>query len=172
MKCTWSFLATSHGKSPCDNIGETVKRLTSIADLHRTTNNHILTASPMFDFCQKEIKGISFYYISKESIMIILSEMEQRYTTAKTLPGTCSCHNFTPISNTKIGTKVVSEQLEYSFVFNFQTDEIIKECLFMNISFVVIVCLIYNNNPCIGLVESINVENKVFQVRFMHPCYP
>ena len=51
--------------------------------------------------------------------------MGQRYITAKTLPGTCSYHNFTPASNIKIGTKIVSEQLEYSFVFNFQTDEII-----------------------------------------------
>ena len=59
--------------------------------------------------------------------------MERRYTTAKTC--TRTYHNFTPISNTKIGTKVVSEQLEYSFVLNFQTDEIIKECLFMNMSF-------------------------------------
>ena len=71
MKCTWSFFATSHGKSPCDGIGETVKRLTSISSLHRTTNNHMLTASAIFDFCQKEIKGISFYYVSKESNMII-----------------------------------------------------------------------------------------------------
>ena len=61
MKCTWSFFATSHGKSPCDGIGGTVKTLTSIVSLHRTTNNHILTASAMFDFCQIEIKGISFY---------------------------------------------------------------------------------------------------------------
>ena len=92
--------------------------------------------------------------------------------TTKTLPSTHSYHNFTPISNTKIGTKVVSEQLEYSFVFNFQTDEIIKECLFINMSFEVFVCLIYDNNPWIGLVEEINIENKDFQVRFMHPCYP
>jgi hypothetical protein len=30
----WSFFATSHRKSPCDGIGGTVKRLTSIASLH------------------------------------------------------------------------------------------------------------------------------------------
>ena len=68
MKCIWSFFASSHGKSPCDGIGGTVKRLTSIASLHRTTTNHILTASAMFNFCQNEIIGINFYYISKESI--------------------------------------------------------------------------------------------------------
>ena len=108
MKCTWSFFATSHGKSPCDSIGGTVKRLTSIASLHRTTTNHILTASAMFNFCQNEIIGINFYYISKESNTIIRSEMEQRYATAKTLPSTRTYHNFVPMSNTKIGTKIVS----------------------------------------------------------------
>ena len=70
MKCTWAFIATSHGKSPCDGIGGTVKKLTSIASLHRTTNNHILTASAKFNFCRNEIIGISLYYISKESNMI------------------------------------------------------------------------------------------------------
>ena len=50
MKCTWSFFATSHCKSPCDGFGGTVKRLTSIASLHRETN-HKLTASAIFDFC-------------------------------------------------------------------------------------------------------------------------
>ena len=74
--------------------------------------------------------------------------MKQRYTTAKTLSDTCSLHNFTPISNTKIGTKVVSEQLECLFAFNFQTDEIIKECLFTNMR--VFGCLIYDNNPWIS----------------------
>ena len=42
----------------------------------------------------------------------------------------------------------------------------------MNMSFGVFVCLICDNNPWIGLVEEINIENKDFQVRFMHPCYP
>jgi hypothetical protein len=125
----------------------------------------------MFNFCQNEIKGNNLYYISRESNAIIRSEMKQGYATAKTLPGTRSYHNFIPISNTKIGAKVVSEQLEYSFVFNFQTDEIIKECL-SNINIGVFICLIYDNNPWIGLIEEIDVENKDFQVRFMHPCYP
>ena len=44
VKCTWSFFATSHGKSPCNGIGGTVKRLSAITSLHRTTNNQILTA--------------------------------------------------------------------------------------------------------------------------------
>ena len=85
MKCTWSFIETSHSNLPGDGIVGAVKRLTSIASLHRTTNNHILTASAMFNFWQIKITEISFYYISKESNIIIQSEMEQRYTTAKNI---------------------------------------------------------------------------------------
>ena len=172
VKCTWSFFATIHGKSPCDGIGGTVKRLTAIASLHRTTNNHILTASSMFDFCKNEIKGVKFYFISKESDLKIRSEMEHRYNLARILPGTRSYHNFTPISKTKIGTKVVSEQEEYSFVFNFQADDFDKENLFTQINLAEFVCSIYDNVPWIGVVEEIDIENKDFQVKFMHPSYP
>ena len=37
IECTWNFFATSHGKSPCDGIGGTVKRLTSQASLQCLT---------------------------------------------------------------------------------------------------------------------------------------
>ena len=29
LKANWTFFATSHGKSPCDGIGGTVKRITA-----------------------------------------------------------------------------------------------------------------------------------------------
>ena len=35
MNCCWSFFATSHGKSPCDGLGGTIKRLTARASLCR-----------------------------------------------------------------------------------------------------------------------------------------
>ena len=38
----WSFFATSHGKSPCDGIGGTVKRLVARASLQRPLDNQIL----------------------------------------------------------------------------------------------------------------------------------
>ena len=35
IEATWSFFATSHGKSPCDGIGGTVKRSTAMESLRR-----------------------------------------------------------------------------------------------------------------------------------------
>ena len=37
LDASWTFFATSHGKSPCDGIGGTVKRLTARASLQRST---------------------------------------------------------------------------------------------------------------------------------------
>ena len=45
--CSWIFFATSHGKSPCDAIGGTVKRITAKASLQRTIEKQILSVSDM-----------------------------------------------------------------------------------------------------------------------------
>ena len=43
-----AFFATSHGKSPCDGIGGTMKRLVTRASLHVTEKNQILNPNQMF----------------------------------------------------------------------------------------------------------------------------
>ena len=53
----WNFFATSHGKSLCDGIGGTVKRLTAIASLQRPISLQILSAKTMFELCQGFIHG-------------------------------------------------------------------------------------------------------------------
>ena len=68
MQGQWNFFATSHGKSPCDGIGGTVKRLTPRASLQRPSQEQILTADDMFAFCQQEIKGIDFKLIRKDDV--------------------------------------------------------------------------------------------------------
>ena len=65
VKCEWNFFATSHGKSPCDGIGRTVKRLVTTASLQGPISNQILTADKMFEFCVEEIKGIDFLFLKK-----------------------------------------------------------------------------------------------------------
>ena len=62
VKCAWNFFATSHGKSPFDGIGETVKRLVTRASLQQPISNQIVTAEKMFECCVEEIKGIDFCF--------------------------------------------------------------------------------------------------------------
>ena len=38
----WHFYATSHGKGPCDGIGDTVKRLAARASLQKAYHSQIM----------------------------------------------------------------------------------------------------------------------------------
>jgi hypothetical protein len=44
----WNFFATSHGKSPCDGIGGTIKQLVACASLQETEINQILTTEDLY----------------------------------------------------------------------------------------------------------------------------
>ena len=57
----WHFLATSHGKSQCDGVGGTVKRLVSRASLQLITDA-IDTAEKIFYWRKENINGIKFFY--------------------------------------------------------------------------------------------------------------
>ena len=62
------FFATSDGKSPCDGLGGTTKRLVAQASLQATVENQILTAYQMFEWANKNIEGIKYFYVSKNDV--------------------------------------------------------------------------------------------------------
>ena len=57
----WHFFATSHGKSPCDGIGGTVKRLVD----RSSKLDRILINNPnlMYQYCRDNIKNIVFFIL-------------------------------------------------------------------------------------------------------------
>ena len=105
----WTFFATSHGKSPCDGIGGTVKRLTARASLQRPYSEQILTVSLMLSFCKANIPGITFIYISKERMEDVRTELKERFAMGHTIPGTKSYHFFTPVNTNVIAFKRTAE---------------------------------------------------------------
>ena len=86
LECVWNFFATSHGKSTCDGIGGTVKRLTAKARLQRQTCGQIVNAEEMFKFCKTEIKGIEFIYTSNETVVGVREMLSDRFSRARTIP--------------------------------------------------------------------------------------
>ena len=68
ISCIWTFFATSHGKSPCDRIGGTVKRLVATASLQKPVSNQILSAEAMFKSCQQSINAIKFVNVTVEEM--------------------------------------------------------------------------------------------------------
>jgi hypothetical protein len=97
--------ATSHGKSPCDGIGGTVKRLTARTSLQRPYSEQILDVSSMLHFCKTNIPGIAFIYISKERMEEVRADLKERFAMGHTIPGTRSYHLFTPVSTNVIAYK-------------------------------------------------------------------
>jgi len=108
----WHFFATSHGKSPCDGIGGTVKRLAARASLQRPYDNQIITSRQLFEFGQSEINGINFYYATVEQHEQESQLLAPRFLTSRTIPGTHRLHCFRPISKEKMEVRDFSSSLE------------------------------------------------------------
>ena len=98
------IFATSHGKSPCDGIGGTVKRLTARASLQRPLTDQILSADAMFRFCKESIEGISFYFISRETMAPVREELAERFSCGSTVPGTRSSTFLSQLNHTRLPT--------------------------------------------------------------------
>jgi len=118
VPCSWHFFATSHGKSPCDGIGGTVKRLTARASLQRPVKNQILNAQQMFDFAKDNIKGIKFVWVSAEEVVHSETSLEKRFQQAAAIPGTRSLHSFTAskASQGMLQVKILSSDVEFTLV--------------------------------------------------------
>ena len=92
VDCVWNFFATSHGKSSCDGIGGTVKRLATKASLQRLIDNQILNASDIYKFCNDNIKGISFCIVNDDTMNNICTSLVERFQAVTTVPSTRSYH--------------------------------------------------------------------------------
>ena len=89
------------------------------ASLQATVTNQILTPQQMFAWA---FAGIKYLYISEKAIAKNFQDfaLEERHARCKTIPGTRSHHNFTPISETvlemkRLSSDVVGNQFSFGF---------------------------------------------------------
>lgn len=77
LKAEWHFFATSHGKSSCDGIFGTVKRLAAKTSFHRPYSNQILTAKDLFYFCTSNITNIKFCFVPSVNVIEVESKLQE-----------------------------------------------------------------------------------------------
>ena len=166
----WNFFATSHGKSPCDGLGGTVKRMTAQESLKRPYRAQILTSDAMFKFCVEKIKGIKFRYIKQTDLQAQRIEHSNRYDGVVTLPGTRSFHQFIPLGGCKIGAKKCSSDINFTLVHNLkkETNEFQPELVTLG----VYVAVVYEHSWWIGTVVEVNDVEQDVKIKFMHPKGP
>src|SRR5258705_2522797 len=124
ISVSWSFFATSHGKSPCDGIGGTVKRIAAKVSLQLPFKEQITTPRQFFVFCEVTLQNIIFYCITKKEIEPLRTALQERLSLGKTIPGTRSSHSFIQLSTNKIATKMTSLDKNYSYISTFSKDDL------------------------------------------------
>lgn len=171
LEASWSFFATSHGKSPCDGIGGTVKRLITKESLQRCLDNQILTVDEVFNFCATRIEQIQFTLIRMEVLQDLRLMLSERFSGIKAIPGTRGFHQFIPLSQNEIGTKRVSSDENYTSIFCFSGSS--HAFLTMSeLSINTYVACVYDNHWFFGIVEKLNHEEGDVTVNFLHPHGP
>ena len=115
INAKWVFFATSHGKSSCDGIGGTVKRLVKRASLQTlSSGGTILNVQSFFNYCQKNIDGIIFEQLNSDTLQNSRQKLEKRFHGGSTIPGTRSYHLFEPIGNGEISFQYVAADKDYA----------------------------------------------------------
>ena len=168
ISAEWHFFATSHGKSPCDGIGGTVKREVARASLQATTTGFILTPTDLYQWCQKHISGISFIWVSHEEIEAHGQELAERFRCAQKVPGTRENHSFIPGVNGLQVSRISGDQTDY--VCRSDTSGI--EVLSVSVTPGCYVSCLYDGQWWIGSIRSVSEENADYEVVFMHPHGP
>ena len=95
-----------------------MKHLVARASLQATLQNQILTAEEMFQWAEKNIGGIKFFFVTSQEIQQNAMEydLEKRFRAATTIAGTRSHHGFLPISSTRLEMRRVSSDAVSSTV--------------------------------------------------------
>ena len=95
VKAEWHFFATAHGKSPCDGIGGTLKRLAKQASLRGTL---IETPLQFYHYLQANVTGTHVEYFLKTDWIKESETLHPRFAAARTVPGTRNVHCVCPSS--------------------------------------------------------------------------
>ena len=60
----------------------------------------------MFNFCQDNVEGINFIYLSKDEVDATRAKFAKKFDNIKTIPGTRSFHKFIPITPNELSFAV------------------------------------------------------------------
>ncbi|CAH0394865.1 unnamed protein product [Bemisia tabaci] len=172
LEADWSFFATSHGKTECDGVGGTVKRLARKASLQRPYSNPLISAKEVFDFATAEIKNVVSFHVLKSAVDSLRDTLQSRFSIATTVPGTRSFHYFERLSSFKLITKRISADQTTPLVFDYDKNDDtfskVMEELYENCY----VACFYDQDWYFGVVEELHKDEQDVKVRFMHPNGP
>ena len=153
-------------------VGGTVKRSVASESLRQPLKQQILNLQEMQLHFKKTILSIHFQVIELQVLEETREFLQQRFAYATTIKGTRSFHNFKPLSATKIATKRINFDENYSYVFDFQQPLCQDPPAAKNVRQGGYVVAIYDNNWYIGFITETDADSGDTKVNFMNPKGP
>lgn len=170
LNAEWHFFASCHGKSACDGIGGTLKRLARLASLQRNVNSQITTPQHLFQWASDNVTGIKCFYVSSELVSLNEQSIEKRMNEAIAVKGTRSFHYFVPINSFQIKASQLSGPDS-----DFKVFDVLPvpnaEFDFDSCQVDDFVACIYESDGCwyVSRITNIDVVSKEFEVEFFSP---
>ena len=171
LQAEWHFFATSHGKNICDGIGGTTKRLSRRASLQATTEGQIRSALELFNWCDHNIKNIKFFYVTQEDVDANRDFLQQRFTSAHTIPGTRDNHSFIPLSTIEIRVSRVSQD-DTHFTVQLSAAPAPQMLQMAELQVGQYIAGVYDSQWWVGNILDKSDEYSDVHMRFMHPHGP
>ena len=99
---------------PMMALVEQLKQHLAKKSLQKPLNNQILDYKVILDLCENEMMSIKFFGICKKSMISVENlEIEKWYESDNTLLVTRSSQHLIPLSSSRIGSKLTSEDESY-----------------------------------------------------------
>lgn len=113
IEVEWHFFATYHGKSACDAIGGTFKRMATLASLQRIYTNQMLSAEALYTWAQSTNSSIKTILCMKSEHDALAKSIQNKFHNVKTITGTQSYHCYIPTVDFNIIVKTFSFSEHY-----------------------------------------------------------
>jgi hypothetical protein len=157
----WHFFATSHGKSACDGVGGTLKRLAAEASLQRPYNDQIMTPHQLYEWAQSNIHNLNFDFVTENEYKEEEGLLSSRFATAETQ----LLHAFMPVKKGILNTKM------YYYSPNYTENRVIsvlKDMIELKDITGFVTCM-YDTFWWLGCVLSVSEESNDMKISVIHP---
>ena len=166
----WNFFATSHGKSPCDGIGGTLKRIAYQHSWRAVNSGFILNAMDFYSYVKENYSVNCIYVPSKVIHATELFLKSDRFHRACTVVGTKSYHKYVPQSEFQL--KAFHTSKDENFVVHdiYSAKSNIDSELDLPTDDLIVgsyVSCLYDRKCYIGIVKSTCEEFGDYHVNFL-----
>jgi hypothetical protein len=107
LAAEWHFFASCHGKSACDGIGGTLKRLARLASLQRHSTNQITTPMELFIWAKDNV-DIKTFYVSSDEVISNQDLIKKRMDEATPVRGTRGFHSYISLNLFQVSASPLS----------------------------------------------------------------